>query len=261
MKAKIIISAMFLFLVSYSSFAQRKKEYEWGCSVAINSIEAQIGTPLQSSWGNAAGNINVFGDKTENSFSWSIIAKYFINDDILLRFEFGITNLQFIYHQDVKGSAYHSLTDETLNQKVYSYNPGILWSLLKKKSIELYCGVTIRYTHYSNMDFTYDYENRQMPADTVIYWVKSKTIYPGGYSAGIGAFTGFNIYLQKHIALGAEFSSSLLHNKIGGEYSSEGTYQSLPSPPAQLEKGSTSSLYQGFQFSKILSSFNISVWF
>src|SRR5437763_1473006 len=88
MKAKIIISAMSLFLFTYSSFAQNKKGFQWGLSIAMNSIQAQVEIPLITSIGgitfgpgvtivDADGNIIARGDRVDNSFSYSIVPKYY----------------------------------------------------------------------------------------------------------------------------------------------------------------------------------------
>src|ERR1035437_45681 len=77
------------------------KGYKWGCALAINSTEALIGNPLYDSWGYATGNFfRNFGDITDKSLCLSIIPKYYINDNLLLRFEFGMTNIDLLSYYD-----------------------------------------------------------------------------------------------------------------------------------------------------------------
>ena len=263
MKLKLLVAIAIVCVSSKMGLAQTEteKDYKWGCSVAINSVEAQIDKPLEGSWGNTKNDLNIYGDKTDKSYSLSIIPKYLISSDVVLCLEIGITNIQLIHYLDAKGTSDEQIANETLNQKLYRYNAGIQKSLLKKKRIELYSGISINYTHYNSMNVDFYDEIRYPPSYTVNNWSKSNTTYPGGFAIGLGAFAGFNFYLQKHISLGVEFSTVLSYYKIGGEYSTVGTYQYLPSAPVQMPENTQSSLYKGFQFSKILSSFNVSIWF
>lgn len=265
MKLKIIhlLLGVYSFTASFAQTDSLKSnmqnhKYKWGCSVAINSVEAQIVNPVQSILGSS---LNPPADKTEKSFSLSIVPKYSISDDILLRFELGITNIQFKYSQELTNSFYHSINNSDLNQKIYRFIPGLQWNFFKKKYIEVYCGAIVSYNLYNELEFNDSGENSQMPIDTLLSWFISKTVLPGGFALGIGAFTGFNIKLNKYVSLGAEVSSTLSYYKIGGDYSTERTYQNLPSPPVTEVSGTSSDTYKGCQFSRILSSFNISLWF
>ncbi len=266
MKTKSFISLLFA-SVTTTSFAQLEKQepkYKWSISAAINSVEAQVGDPEHASWGYAYANFNNFGDKINKSLSLSITPKYFINENMLARFEFGLTNINLSSYYNAQTSSSNTNTIieyQTIEQKIYRYIPGIQWNFLRKKFIESYCGITVSYLHYNHMAYTNRFEGRNLQSNTLTGGFDDKAIAIGGFAMGGGAFMGGNIYLQKHISVGAEFSTSLLYYEIGDTFSGVSTDLINPNPSTtQIYSYSTTS-YKGFQFSKILSSFNISIWF
>jgi hypothetical protein len=131
---------------------------------------------------------------------------------------------------------------------------------MKTKKLESYCGMTASYINYQSVHHNYYSEGRDLVTDTIQSWLNQKGTTPGGFAIGIGALAGFNIYLYKRISLGAELSSSALYYKLGGEATLEDTEGHPPNP---VLKGTSSyaNSYKGFKISKIISSFNISVWF
>ncbi len=262
---------MFFYTLTYS-FAQlpaeqsKEKKYKWGFALAINSVEAQVGEPEWESWGYAAGNFKNFGDITNKSISLSITPKYFISNDILLRFEFGITKINMTSYHDANAHLVSNnptstiIINQNIEQNIYRYIPSVQWNFMRKKFIESFCGITASYLKYTDMNYHNLYESISLPNDSIMEGFDDKATATGGFAIGVGAFAGFNIYLQKHISLGAEFSSALLYKKIGGRFSGE--VVDLVNPNSSVNQ--TYSFYWGaineFQFYKILSSFNISVW-
>lgn len=264
MKTKSFILLLFSSII-YSGFAQVKgKDREWGCALAMNSIQAQIEIPLLTGPGallvDADGNILTGGKRQDRSFSFSIIPKYRIDNDILLRLELGITNLKLEASSDQITASTHSLSDRTIKTTMYRFAPGFQWTFMKTKKLESYCGIIASYVNYNNVNDSYNFEVRDLSTDTVIYWGKQTEITPGGFAVGIGALAGFNIYLDKRISVGAELSSSALYYKLGGEAKGENVEQALPNPVNTYTTTFTNS-YKGFKISKIISSFNFSIWF
>jgi hypothetical protein len=267
MKAKFVISAMLLLLFSYSSFAQKKKG-NWGLSLTLNSIQAQVAIPLMANGGeviiDADGNIIAKGDRYDHSISYSIVPKYYINADVLLRFEFGITSLNLKAHYeaiDVAGSL-RGTHDDEITSKIYHYAPGFQWFFFKEKKIESYCGMTASYISYKPLNYHYYAADINLPSNTLHSWNDVTMITPGGFSIGAGAFAGFNIYLLKRISLGIELSSSASYYKFGGEATQAYTSFNIGGPnPAVTYYSTYSNSYKGFKISKITSSYNISFWF
>ena len=139
--------------------------------------------------------------------------------------------------------------------------PGIQWNFMKNKFIESYCGMSATYLHYSIMNYTNRFETRDLPSDSLTGGFLDKATATGGFAAGAGAFAGFNIYLHKHISIGAEFSSAILYYKIGGSFAGVSMDLINPNPSSTQVYSYSTSSYKGVQFSNIYSSINISVWF
>jgi len=229
MKTKIIITAMFLSSLTYSAFAQFDKEAtihsKWSISASINSVEAQMDQKLFDTWVFPSANYYAyFGDKHDKSISVSVFPKYQIADDVLFRFEFGITNIDLRSHFDGSKNNGNSagaagavvnpdiIKDDIIQQKIYRFSPGIQWNFMKKKFIESYCGATINYFQYSKLYWS-DYIE-QISTTKYTHWTANTH---GGFATGIGAFAGVNIYLRKSISIGGEFAYALLYYNLGGE--------------------------------------------
>ncbi|MBK5285915.1 MAG: hypothetical protein JJE25_10990 [Bacteroidia bacterium] len=261
MKTKFFISAIFFSSIANFAFAQAHDEFKSKCSLSIayNSVEAQIGKPEETVWKYAyASTYDREGDKKDNSYSFSIIPKYSISDDVTLRFEFSITKINVTNYYFISHNQYGYFKD-TIQQKIFRYMPGIQWSFFKKKRIETYCGLSAIYLNYGKTYWS-EYSIDLNPGGN---WYFLNTSVPGGFAAGAGAFAGFNFYLHKNISFGAELSSSLLYYKIGGKFTASGIHFITSS-------GTTNVLdpywiahdsFEGTQFSKMLSSFNISIYF
>lgn len=253
----ILTNFALLSFVFSQSEEKKKRKNKWGCAIAINSVEAQIGDPEKSSWGFQPLSES---EKIEKSFSLSIIPKYLLRNDFLFRFEIGFTNLNFSYLEDYK-EGNHTIAKQSFQQEIYRIIPGIQWDFLKKSILQIYCGVTISYVKYNFLKYNSYGETRQLTTDTLILWSNTQYNCPGGFSAGIGAFTGFYINLKKYISIGAEFSSTYSYYKLGGRYEHLNVYRSIPNPLVTLPSSTYSTSYNGFQFSKLITSINFSLWF
>lgn len=268
------LSLTVLFLFSNACFAQSDSikslnevlKHKWGCSVAFNSIHGQIGFFQFSSGASGSqfmdsdGNLISNGNKRDNSFSISIVPKYSITNNFQFRFEFGITKLNKSSNYNAKYFNTHQITTQAIKCDIYRYITGIQFNIIKKKWIELYCGVTSYNLIYNTLVYNIYSEYRVLPKDTLSHWVQSKETIPGGLSFGFGGLLGFNVYLKNFISLGFETTSAILYSKIDGEVINRNTSQVIPNPIATTEDKYDTS-YKGIQISKMVTSLNISYWF
>ena len=220
MKKAIIFS--FIIISRVRLFAQFEPEqdnkYKWQITAVLNSVEAQMDQKLFDTWTYASANYyGYYGDKEDNSFSWSIIPKYLITDNTFLRLEFGVTNINLhmryngsgdtaSLNQGQVGGTGNITKHDIITQKISRYVAGIQWNFMKKKYIEAYCGGTLNYLHYSEMEWIDYIDALYLPGRKTNY----RATTPGGFATGIGAFLGFNICIHKNVSIGGEFSYSLL---------------------------------------------------
>jgi hypothetical protein len=257
------------FLLSSLCYAQKDslmgKEiiYRWRTTIAINSVEAQMDQQLLNTWlypsTNYYGN---YGNKTNRSISMSIIPKYYLDDNKWLRFELGITYINLLSHYDgtfdtlAPGGA-NTIVNSKLQQKIYRFSPGIQWNFKQIKFFQPYCGVSLYYLQYGKLNWEDNISDNSTPGRGTEYSTKTK----GGFASGIGSFVGLNVFINKRISIGSEFSYSLLYSKIGGTEKGVQT-DTFPNSPTYISNWSTENAgSKGIQFSKIMPSFNISFRF
>jgi hypothetical protein len=264
---KTIISVLAV-LICLNCFGQAdstsvKEKYatRWGFSVAYNSAEAQIDQQLINTWTFARINYyDNFSDKTNRSYSLSIFPEYYLKNNILMRFEFGMTNINLLSHYNAyrdsvsAGFSFNTIVDDTLRQKIYKFSPGIQWKFAKNKIGEIYCGGIFNYSWYSELSWIQNIKSNDVPGRGTIYRAKT----PGGFATGIGAFSGFNINLTKNIKVGCELSYSLLYYRLGGKEKGE-TIGIYPSTTLIQEWVIENNKSKGIQFSKVMPSFHIAV--
>jgi hypothetical protein len=265
----VLLNVVALFFLSSFVLAQSnyKQGNKWGCTIAVNDAHSQIpflaGAALQI---DADGNMIGGGDKTNNSYSLSIIPKYYINNDWVVRFEYGMTKIDLKDKGGITSSTGYLISPsygqyyDTVEQEISRLAPSIQWNFFSNNKIQSYGGVSLIFIKYGAIT-RYSYsESRNVATDTLINWGRSSVNIPGGNATGLGVFAGFNIYITKHLSLGAEFSSAMLHYNVGGGATNEYSDQSIPNPVESATQVGYES-YKGTRFAKILSSFNISAWF
>jgi hypothetical protein len=266
MKLYFIPLALVFFITNFS-FAQQdeKKENSWGCSFSINSVHSQR-SPLAAAslQVDAEGNMLSGGKKTEGSFSFSIIPKYSINNKLKIRLEYGFTRIDLKRFNSTSTSGYYAsssygITNDTVDQKIHRFVPGLQSVFLKSKKIQFYAGVILPFAKYGNILHNTYTEVRNVATDTLIQAQKSYSQIKGGFSVGIGVTGGLSYYLLKNLSLGAEFSSALQYYKTGGTATGTDSIQ-MPDGSWQETTYSSFESYRGTRFTKILSSFNVSIW-
>ncbi|MDP1746457.1 MAG: hypothetical protein Q8L90_12820 [Bacteroidota bacterium] len=272
MKTKLFILLLFSSLTKFAIaqyVSEADNQYKWSISAAINSVEAQMDQKLFDTWASPYVNYyDNYGNKKNKSLSFSIIPKYRITEDMLLRFEYGVTNIDLQSNFNgigdtltqsqgqALGSA-NTISYQTISQKIYRYAAGVQWNFMKKKFIETYCGALLNYLHYSDMQWS----QRIISNTTVGRGTNYTSATPGGFATGIGAFSGFNIYVHKQISIGGEFSYSLLYYKLGGVQSGVQEHIFPTTPTLIFNWKNYNNASEGIQFSKVLPSLNLTIRF
>lgn len=263
---KKILLSLTTFIVMHSFlFAQtdddkkKEKKYKWGCGIAVNSIQGQMGYMGGVIGIDDNGNLTDGVNVRNKSYSLSVIPKYFIDKNLLLRFEIGLTHINYNIAEDYYESSFHHLTNELITQKIIRVSPGIQWNYYQWKFFYAYCGLSALYSQHSFYKDNVFGERRDSTTNDLKSWSQSNTRIDGGYSTGLNSILGFNVYFQKNISFGSELSWAFLYYKMGGARIVKETYQTLPNPSVSNQHD-WNYTYQGFKYSNILFSFNFSLW-
>jgi hypothetical protein len=264
---KLFLSICFFITATIFGYSQqntgtaKNDNFKWEIAAAYNSVEAQIGQNVIDGWGAYPySNLYYVGDKTNKSVSFSIIPKRVIKEDLLVRCEFGFTNIYLISHLNgVNDSGAAStqglIKNDTLKQKIYRFVPGIQWNFLQKKSFCLYGGMSLNYSYYTK---SYWKDNLKSSNPNIPDYDRWEGVTPGGFAIGIGTFIGFDIRLTKRFSVGSSFSTALTYYKIGG--SQTGMHYAGPNlstyPRAWSIENNVSS---GIQFLKVMPSIQVAI--
>lgn len=219
-----------------------------GGGVQVNTIDKF--SQYENSFESFNTNISQ-GTWKNKSFSFGLLGYYNLNENTLLRFKVGITNVNTSYHRDDRDEyrgtipAPYRIIDETITQKRSFYVPGILWRLNINSFFQVHGGFELPINIYNNYIYKSD-ETDYDTTSTITLKANYITTAPGGYSAGVGAVAGFNVRVYKNISIGADFSSALLYLKLGGVVT-QTVYQTIP----VNETGTTHYLFkeEGFNYS------------
>lgn len=267
---KLVLKLFFLVFhtIPFFTLAQtnNKIKPKFELSLAVNNIytpmgligDATIGLTTDGFW-------NGGGAKTDASYSFSIIPRYHLSKNLLLRFEFGITRIKenrTITVSSTNGSSaslLYPLTLDAIEQKTYRYIPSIQWSAFKDKRIDLHIGLSASYLYFSNLMYNSHYEIRNIVPDSLVFEKETTRNVPGGYGLGIGSLAGFDYFLFKNVSIGAEFSNAFIYYNLGGQTTiTETTY--YPTNVSGIGTSVIPELYKGMRLEKIFSSFNISIY-
>ena len=240
---------------------------KWEIGLAYNSVEAQMDQKLFDTWVFPSANYYAyFGNKNDRSFSISAIPKYFLSDDVQLRCEFGFTNINMRSYYNGAGDTLSQnqghigatgsiIKQDTIQQKIFRFVPGIQWTLTRKKRVKSYGGISLCYNYYSKMhwgDFITSLPDTTRRTD---YIATTK----GGFQTGIGLFGGFTVRIYKQIYLGGELSYYLLYYKLGGIQKGEMINYYTSSATEVLLWSIYDNSSKGVQFSKVIPSFRLCI--
>jgi len=205
---------LFFFFITIPSLAQQKDTMEF--SVHLNSVD-----PIFS-----LGNIH-FGESkfmdggnyTNRSYAFGLTFKYFLSNELAIRFRTIYTDRNIRDYRDITTGA-HSIDDISFDQKLFKFDLGIQWSYFFKK-FSFFGGTFIPLTIHSKLvetDYNF-YETLDLSYQTTS--TGTRTI-PGGISTGLGLFVGSNFYVHKNFGVGFEFGSIWQYSKVGGTIRDEG---------------------------------------
>lgn len=241
--------------------------YKWSISASINNVESQVGDPEKACWGYAYLNMfQNFNDKSNKSLSFSLTPKYYINNkDFLFRLELGVTNINWSSYSNSHDSniatTSYTMIRANIKQTIYRVCPGVQINLLKTKYLDFYMGATANYLNYEGMEYIARFETKEFPTNKFVSASDDKAKGRGGFATGLGSLIGFNLYIQKHVSIGTEFSTSLMYYKIGGDWAGQAIHYNATNSQTTYNYNYSNSSYKGVQFSKIHSLFHFSLWF
>lgn len=268
MKKLFYITTMFFSSLTYSfsqlpTAQEEKNKYKWSISTGINNIDFMPGYTgyLQYTSDGGDGSLQGSGERKNKSLSISFLPKYYLTNDLLLRFEFGISNILMTRFVETKKVTHETYSAE-VKQTNYRYVLGIEYLFIEKKRVELSGGMIIPYVNYGNIVFIDSSFSRDTTINnSILSWWTGKANIPGGFSIGVGPILKINYKFLKHVSIGAESSYSFYYTKVGGMNNSGSTYYPTPSSQPIITSNSYKDTFQGFHFSKIHSSINISIIF
>lgn len=263
-----LILLLFSFFSSYSmaqnADIKNRVSNRWLLSVGFNAIETQLGYPEEASWGMAYSTLNL-GDKKDKSYSFSFMPKVFVTRNLIVRFEFRMTKFDLRINSNSKNTLpiniNYFLFDSKIEQRIYKYNPGIQWNIIKINRLDAFVGLNLSYCFFKKVNYQTTNETRNFNTDSLTQMSITKGYIPGGNAIGLGSFAGFNFYMLRFASIGIEVSSSLLYYSIGGHQTGVTTSYVSNQPTIKTEFQYASTTYTGVQFSKIICNFNICIRF
>ncbi len=152
------------------------------------------------------------------SYSSGLLANYNLNDTILLRLHFEITNYDIRIFQNNFDNIIHDFDTLIYKQVNIHIAPGIIWNI-KNKKIRFNFGYEIPFNIIGKYKLNWTSISTDSLNNNIIYKSQSIETYPKGYSFGLSAILGFSYYPIKHFSISSEFSPSLLYSSYFGKYS------------------------------------------
>ncbi len=256
-----------LILFNYKTYSQsaptpdgstftHEKNYKWGVGVQVNSVEG-FSQYEKSLFDYSSYSILEFEWKN-NSYSSGVRGIYRLNENTFLNCQAGTTQINLSSNSDSRtGSSAvpgaYTLGNSQITEARYYCSPRIGWEMRKSK-FGFNGGFAILFTSYS--DYKLEGHGNDYDANnTMVAYYKFHRTASGGYTTGTGAFAGFNVYLFKHISIGADVSSALIYYKLGSTITT--TYEQIY--PTGVPSNTYSFFYsrKGFEYSGEKLSFNI----
>jgi hypothetical protein len=232
---------IFILIESVLAFGQTNK---YGFSLQINNVSNEFYNDMFNSYMRGA----------HKSFSTGFMFCYNLSNESTLRLRFGYTKFNYKNENENLQSQYQSNENQTREATTLSFAPGIIWKITRNK-LDLYAGFELPVN--ISKDIKYEQNYRYQTEQALTYSNETES-FPKQNSYGIAAILGFNYFLQKWIAIGAEFSPALLYLKQSGEYIN--IYQSND-PGEPYQKTTKSQIdRKGYTLYDQRFSINISFW-
>ena len=270
MKIKNIITTVLFSSFSFFVFAQVDKLEskdtvikKWSIAANINTVEPASDAGFD--YNALSQRTFVNGNRKDNSYCVGLYFSYKIKENCAIRLSAKMTDYkitetrdfrEFVPTPQMTGS--YSLDSLYIKQMMLTISPGIIWNSTCKK-LNFYGGIQAVYRKYGTISGNTTYTDNNYPSNIITSYQKYYQTEPGGFSIGIGTVAGFSVKVFKSISIGSEFSTAYSYYKTGGAITSTKTNIL----PTHLDAGTTVSeqTFQGFKFSSLLTSINLSVSF
>lgn len=220
---------IFFILYSYTTnraFAQvatKSKLSKWVIGIQINTpermspLEEQTEKSGSSTWNDEEflyKGVSANATTKDRSFAASIIANYYLKDDVFIRCKTGVDNIDIKLLPDDYIEAtgiYHYYYNAWKKRTDFIIAPGIGGKIVIKK-FGFFAGFDVPFTYYGKAQ-TYNYyqTNDAITGVQISSSEQSGSIFKA-YSIGIGNFAGF-AFMFKQFSFGGEISYAFLYNK------------------------------------------------
>ncbi len=205
---------------------------------------------------------NIFVGNTSDTLGGNFLfGRYYLKDDLVVRVGFGVNSGKgtFTFSDSVSTEANYLGTGQvfldqktTISSNSFFIRPGIEKHFEGTKKLDPYVGA----------DLTIALKGR---TKTVVEEAASQTDYtrnstqetvsPGGLGFGISLLGGFNYFIAKNLAIGAECSWGFRSNNLGGE--SESTYNESNSGSDNFLDGTNINTTNSFNSKSRSSGFGV----
>jgi hypothetical protein len=262
----MIIKHILSFILLFTSIVQAQKSDEidkkkWSIGIAINSVE-----PITEAGYDAfVGQIRLFDPadhKKSTSMSFGLNFSRNINETVSCRFLIKRTSFKISEIYDQRDVVPNYSTDYILDsgyakQSEFVLSPCLIWKLNWKK-IQLFSGFQLAYKQYSPLNINLKYYDYDVQTNNLLSRIDFEFRTEGGFSIGLGPVAGFSIAIFKGLCIGSEFSSAFSYYKTGGKLTQT---KVVVFPSSTRDESSVEATYEGYKFSSIISSINLSFTF
>jgi len=251
---------LFLLLPCFLA-AQTVMENRFGITANLNTV----GVIASNGLGNLSfdnGQLADGGGARDRSFNLGLNLSWLAAPSWGFRLKITTTRWNYFDYRDLldqqpNNAPYDRIDDIHVTSTDYSFAPGIFYQLRVNK-IAFFGGLDAEFTLH-NKEIYSDYVTQDDPNPVNAYKIHNIIAVPGGYSFGIGAFTGANWYFTPHMAAGLELSTAFLYTSIGNH-----TYYYTTPISGTYYQASTSwyaESINSFQLGQLKGSLNISYYF
>lgn len=144
-----------------------------------------------------------------------LLGKYYLTDKIVFRTGLGINSLNYKGNStDSVGSSQVNI-DSSFSQTALYLSPGVEYHFLDDKRLDPYIGLSLSMGLISKPK----YQTKNSIIDTTgTLDIESNYQSEGGFVFGGTAVVGFNYFIARNFALGAEYHLGVFHARAGGDW-------------------------------------------